>query len=69
LGQAVAQQPEVVAVQFGRVGLLQLVRMDRGNHGFTVVLVQAGPGGGGEVPLRAFGNAGPGFRMPAQRAG
>jgi hypothetical protein len=69
LGQAVAQQPEMVAVHLGRGGLFQLVRVDGGNHRFAVVFVQARPGQRLGLQAQALGDAGKRLGVAAQRAG
>ena len=43
LREAVAQQAEVVAVQLGRVGLLQRLRVDGRDHRVAVIFIEAGP--------------------------
>ena len=68
--QAAPQQPEMFAVQLGRVGTQQGCRMNRADHRLAVVLVQARPRKAdvGRV-ARAFDDLPPGLRVAFERAG
>jgi hypothetical protein len=64
----IAQQAEVVAVQLGRVGLLQRLVVDGADQRQAVVFVQARQGDGRGQARQALGNALQGLRVAAQRA-